>query len=504
MINLIACVANIENKLCIGKDNDLLFKLKEDMAFFKNLTKNSLDKDSKLKWNVVVMGRRTFYSIPQTNRPLENRFNFVLTNDPVLLKISNHLKNDFENGIWIEGPYFMNIETFKKLYTKFNPNVFVIGGSEIYNYFLSEMNPTKLYITEVKGYKPKSSDKLVFMNNFDSKYRLIGYGEQYKCKGNDGETLTFRTLYYNYNIHKNFISEEYKYLDLAKHILEHGKERVDRTGVGTFSIFGSQMRFDITNGTIPLITTKRVPLKAIIEELLWMMTGNTHNRALQENNVHIWDGNTSRSFLDARNLSHYEEGVLGPGYGFQIRHQGASYSQTFADTRNIDTSKIGGFDQLKYVEDLLKNDPFSRRIMMNYWNPIDFDKTALIPCHYSIQFYVEEIQGERYLTGMVNMRSNDFFLGNPFNLVFYAVLIQILASRSNMKAKELIYVGGDIHIYRNHIIQIKEQLTRIPRPFPKIALNQGIKYKDWSEMKFSDVELIGYFSHPSIKAPMAI
>jgi thymidylate synthase len=304
----------------------------------------------------------------------------------------------------------------------------------------------------------------------------------------------------------NFVNQgtqEHLYFDLAANILRNGNEKNDRTEIGTISLFGTQLRFDISK-SIPLLTTKQVPFNSIVKELLWILQGNTDAKILQRQKVGIWDGNTSREFLDNRGLHHYPEGVLGAGYGFQLRFHGAKYSPSFADTSKCDTSKIGGVDQLQYIEDLLQNDPFSRRIMFSYWNPSDFDKTALLPCHVMCQFYVTEENNERYLSCMLIMRSNDVFLGNPFNLVFYSLLTYILAKRCNMKPKELVYTCGDTHIYKNHIEQIKEQMTRVPRPFPCVKLDESIKTKDWVDITIDDFDLIGYFSHPSIKAPMAI
>jgi thymidylate synthase len=299
------------------------------------------------------------------------------------------------------------------------------------------------------------------------------------------------------------MTEEYKYLHFMNNILTNGNKRSDRTGTGTVSLYGNQMRFDISQ-TIPLMTTKRVPFKTIVEELLWFCRGDTDAKVLQKKGVKIWDGNTSREFLDNQGLFHYPEGVLGAGYGFQWRFQGAKYSHSFADTSQIDTSLIGGFDQLKYVEDLLEKDPFSRRIVISAWNPSDFDKTSLVPCHILIQFYVEEIAGEKHLSCQFYMRSNDVFLANVFNVVSYSVLTHILAKRHNMKPKEIIYTCGDSHIYSNHIEQVKEQLERNPRPFPKVVVSDSVKHKDWSEMTIDDFELVGYFPYPAIKAPMAV
>jgi dihydrofolate reductase/thymidylate synthase len=499
-ISLVAAVVKHKNKLAIGYDGNLLLNLEKDMGFFKSITSNT-DADA-LKYNVVLMGRKTYQSIPLKFRPLQNRYNFVLSKNNVVVSSLPHKLN-------VHTVYYITMETFIKFYKKYNPNVFVIGGADIYNIFLSGKDPLlvphKLYITEISGAKLIKDLDYTYMDNFDYKYKLVGYSEKYTTISNSiyietNKEISYRILYYNFS---NVLSEEFKYFDLMQHILQNGVDRTDRTGTGTKSVFGAQMRFDISNGTIPLVTTKATPFKAIVMELLWMTSGNTHNKFLQDNDVNIWDGNTSREFLDNRGLNHYPDGVLGPGYGFQIRNFGAKYNLDLADTRNVDTNTIGGFDQLAYMEHLLKTDPFSRRIMMSYWNPIVFDQVALPPCHYSFQLYVTEINNEKYLSGMFNMRSSDS-LAWSFNVVFYSLLVQILAARSGMKPKELIYCGGDVHIYNDHIEGINKQLLRTPRSFPKVYLNPEIKTKDWSQMTFKDFDLVGYFSYPSIKMKMAI
>ena len=290
-------------------------------------------------------------------------------------------------------------------------------------------------------------------------------------------------------------------MSLMSNILNNGNKRSDRTETGTMSVFGNQMRFDISQ-SIPLMTTKRVPFKTIVEELLWFCRGDTDAKVLQKKGVKIWDGNTSREFLDKQGLSHYPEGVLGAGYGFQWRFQGAKYSHAFADTSVCDTSLIGGVDQLKYVEDLLRNDPFSRRIVISAWNPSDFDKTALVPCHILLQFYVEEINGEKCLSCQFYMRSNDVFLANVFNVVSYSVLTYILAKRVGMKPKDIVYTCGDSHIYLNHMEQVKLQLSREPRALPHMVLNP--KVQSIFDFKYEDFTLENYDPHPAIKAPVAV
>lgn len=502
-INIISCVIPYKNRLAIGKNNDLLVKLKNDQRFFKKITMESLSSSSKLEKNIVLMGRKTWFSIPQEKRPLENRINLVLTNDRDLLKLSPYNSKKTIN----KDLYFLNYKQFLQFYEKYNPNVFVIGGSDIYNLFLKEDSvflANNIYLTEVKNYKLKDEPD-TFIDIPDYRYRLISYSEKYET-----EKCNYRILKYKLNENDKlaYLTGEFRneisYLDLAKKVLKNGNERIDRTNVGTISTFGESLRFDISNGTLPLLTTKRVPLKACIEELLFFCRGDTDAKILDNRGVKIWNGNSSREFLDKRGLRNYKEGILGPVYGWQWRFFGAKYSQAFADTSFIDTSKIGGVDQLSQVLHQLKTDPFSRRIIISAWNPTDLNKMCLPPCHYSIQFYVEEKDNEKYLSASFNMRSSDVFLGLPFNIASYSILLNILAKKAGMKTKEIIYNGGDVHIYKNHIDQVKEQLKRRPRPFPKIHLNQRIQYIDWSDIKYSDFELIGYFPYEKLFAPMAV
>lgn len=506
-ISLIACVCNYKNRLAIGSNGKLLFHFREDIKFFKNITTNSLGADANCP-NIVLMGRKTYESLP--NGKLPNRINFVLTNNTKLFTSFTSYKELYEN-LDVNLVYYMNLSAFFRFYNVNQTllNVFVIGGADIYNAVLRDSRSykvEKLYITHVertdgKQIKfDKESEPDTFMNHFTDEYKLTGYSEQYT----NGEYKA-RTLYYTGPSDEwgGGFGDEYKYLMLMERILKEGNVRTDRTGTGTISLFGTSLRFDIST-TIPLLTTKNVPFKMIIKELLWIMQGHTDAKVLQRQGVHIWDGNTSREFLDGRGLQHYPEGVLGAGYGWQLRHHGAEYDSKFADVTGLDHSKIGGFDQLKYVEDLLKNDPFSRRIMFSYWNSSDFDKTALVPCHTHCQFYVTESEGKRYLSCQYGMRSNDYVCGKPFNLVFYTVLTYILAKRHNMQPKEIIYTCGDCHIYSNHVDQVREQVMRTPRPFPKLKLDDSILTKDWSEMTVEDFDLIGYFSYPKISAPMAV
>lgn len=291
---------------------------------------------------------------------------------------------------------------------------------------------------------------------------------------------------------------ERAYLNLLERVLNTGKVREDRTCTGTISRFGDQIRFDIRE-SVPLLTTKFVAWKAVIKELLWFLSGNTNSKALSNQGVRIWDANTTREFLDRRGLTHLPEGDIGAGYGFQWRHFGADYK-----TCN-DKYTGQGADQVQYVLDELKNNPYSRRIFMSAWNPIAMSSMALPPCHVSCQFYVEDDveSGQKLLSCHMYQRSVDCFLGLPFNILSYTVLTYILAAKTGMVPGELIISTGDTHIYKNHVDQVNEQLSREPHPFPTLSLSESVKTKDFAEMTIDDFQIQDYQYHPAIRAPMS-
>lgn len=262
-----------------------------------------------------------------------------------------------------------------------------------------------------------------------------------------------------------------QYLDLCKHILNNGIKKEDRTGTGTISTFGYQMRFDLQKG-FPLLTTKKLHLKSIIHELLWFISGNTNIKYLKDNGVSIWD-----EWAD-------ENGNLGPVYGHQWR------SWDTADGRSI--------DQLKGVIDQIKNNPDSRRLIVSSWNVGEIEKMALPPCHCFYQFYV--VNGT--LSCMLYQRSADVFIGVPFNIASYALFTMMIAQSCGLRAGEFVHTLGDAHIYLNHVEQVKLQLSRDPRPLPKMNINPDIK--DLFQFKYSDFTLTDYDPHPHIKGAVAV
>jgi len=262
-----------------------------------------------------------------------------------------------------------------------------------------------------------------------------------------------------------------QYLDLMRHVLEHGHRKNDRTGTGTLSVFGHQMRFDLEAG-FPLLTTKRVHLKSILHELLWFLQGSTNVRYLQEHGVTIWD-----EWADA-------QGELGPVYGYQWR------SWPAPDGRHI--------DQITQVLEEIRRNPDSRRLLVSAWNVADLPQMALMPCHAFFQFYVA--QGR--LSCQLYQRSADIFLGVPFNIASYALLTMMMAQVTGLRPGEFVHTLGDAHLYLNHLDQAREQLARTPRAAPRMRLNPAVT--DLFAFRYEDFTIEGYDPHPAIKAPVAV
>ena len=285
---------------------------------------------------------------------------------------------------------------------------------------------------------------------------------------------------------------ESQYINLIKHILENGISKDDRTGIGTLSIFSYNMTFNLRE-SFPLLTTKKVYWKGVVEELLWFISGSTDSNVLKEKGVRIWEGNSSREFLDSQGLSHYDQGDIGAGYGFQWRHFGAKYTNMY------DSYEGQGIDQLKDVIYKIKNTPDDRRIIMSAWNPTDLDKMALPPCHIFVQFWVDSNKKE--LHSQMYQRSCDVGLGVPFNIASYALLTCIIAKLCDLTPGDFHYCMGDTHIYKNHIDAMKLQITRDPYDFPKINIKD---ITDIDNIKFDDIELIDYKYYENIKMNMAV
>jgi thymidylate synthase len=446
--------------------------------------------------SIVVLATHTHELIDY----IEPKQTIVVTNDYNLI-----------NNGGDESLFFETIDATKDIIITCiynNYKVFIIG-TDLYGHFIDSYDVMHLTLSD----KTYVHDGTINNNSYNSyncffkppsfKYSLTSFTEKYYIDlpqeqedGTTTKTHNYRTLTYqktcNYILDKYHCDTTYK--SLAMKILNEGINKTDRTGTGTVSSFGNMIEFDISQ-YVPVLTTKKVFWKSVIKELLWFLRGDTDSNILSEQGVKIWEGNSSKAAQKKVGLGHLREGDCGANYSFQWRHFGAEYKTCDHDYTGI------GIDQIAYIENLLKTDKHSRRIFLSAWNPADLNNTVLPPCHVSYQFYVDNHDN---LSCHVYLRSNDFFLGNCYNTFSAAVLTYILAMRCNLKPKKLILSIGDTHIYNDHIEQIKQQLKRPSYSMPKLSLDETIKTKDWKDISIDDFELIGYFSHPTIKAHMSV
>ncbi|MEI8230209.1 MAG: thymidylate synthase [Candidatus Peregrinibacteria bacterium] len=277
------------------------------------------------------------------------------------------------------------------------------------------------------------------------------------------------------------------YLTLLRHILDHGVKKDDRTGTGTLSVFGYQMRFDLNQG-FPLLTTKKLHTRSIFHELLWFLKGDTRLQYLHDNGVTIWD-----EWATAEQCARFgrKEGDLGPVYGHQWRNFGGTVKAN-------GTYEENGVDQIQWLLQEMRKNPNSRRLIITGWNPAEQNRVALPPCHTLFQFWIADGK----LSCQLYQRSADVFLGVPFNIASYALLTHMIAQVMELKVGEFVHTLGDAHLYLNHLDQTKEQLSREPKPLPQLKLNPEVK--DLFAFRFEDIEVTGYDPWPSIKAPIAV
>lgn len=311
--------------------------------------------------------------------------------------------------------------------------------------------------------------------------------------------------------------EEYKYLHLLEDIMNTGEDSDDRTGVGTRKIFGTQLKFDLSKG-FPALTTKKLYWKGVVEELLWFIRGDTNANHLMEKGVHIWDGNTSREFLDKQGLD-YPEGFIGPGYGWQWRRWNRDYYTSIPNGEDYDIQHyscgkenghkllatghqypLDSIDQLSEALDKIKNKPDDRRILVSAWNPSQVPEMALPPCHLLFQFQVSN--GKLHCQWY--QRSVDSLLGLPFNIASYALITHLFAKAATLEPGTLTFCGGDTHVYKSHFEQVKEQCSRIPYQFPTLEIPDVETIQDIENLTLDDCKLIDYKSHKAIKAEMAV
>ncbi|KAG0568729.1 hypothetical protein KC19_6G041600 [Ceratodon purpureus] len=475
-------------KMGIGKQGQLPWKLPTDMKFFKTVTSST---SASSKKNAVIMGRVTWESIPEKFRPLPGRLNVILTRSgikstPEGVVVSESLEAAM--ALLESPPYSSEVET-----------VFVIGGGQVYKEALASPLCKVIHLTEVET----DVDCDTYMPAVDSDIFRI-WAASIPVMEN-GLRFSFVTYVRSENGTKSSVDaavsvlpksvleahDEYHYLRLIDDIIKTGAVKGDRTGTGTISKFGCQMRFNLRK-SFPLLTTKRVFWRGVVEELLWFINGSTNAKVLHDKGINIWDGNGSREYLDKIGLKEREVGDLGPVYGFQWRHFGAKYVDMHTDYTGQ------GFDQLKDVIHKIKTDPNDRRILLSAWNPADLKLMALPPCHMFAQFYVAN--GE--LSCQMYQRSCDMGLGVPFNIASYALLTCILAHVCDLVPGDFIHVLGDAHVYKNHVEPLQEQLKNIPKPFPTLRIKTA--NRDIDSFSASDFELINYDAHKKISMKMAV
>ena len=467
----------------LGFENDLPWPaLPADMKFFNTITRGRTR-------NAVIMGRKTWQSIPAEHRPLPKRRNIVVSRDPAARE-----KYGIPESVVV-------IDDFEKAEAHMDgiDMCFVCGGASLYEASSHTGLCQMVYhtlVTPVKTSEKLQADVFCeYMKQYPEHW--LGPAEETltKCEvlhetTENGFHLQFRLFDFG-SREKNLGEEEY--ISLAKHVLATGVKRADRTGVGTLSVFAPPpMRFSLRDGTLPLITTKYTNWRSLALELLWFVSGSTSAKALSAKGVKIWNANGSRAFLDGRGLTDREEGDLGPVYGFQWRHFGAKYVDMHADYTGQ------GVDQLAQVIETIKTNPTSRRIVMSAWNPADLGLMALPPCHMFAQFYVHD--GE--LSCQLYQRSGDSALGIPYNIASYALLTHMIAHCCGLKAKELIHTIGDAHIYLNHVEQMKRQVKRAPFQFPKLTIDTDAT--DIDAITYKDLKLRSYAHHPAIAMEMAV
>lgn len=507
----------------IGLNGDLPWgrKLKEDLSNFKRLTTsiNSSNVQSNTPCNAVIMGRKTWDSLPLKFRPLPDRINVVVTqkNREAIeqsINQSNEPSNDHSNNhpTLVASSFTEALTQLKTLDPSIN-EVFLIGGSSLIKDALHHHKDSlqTIYYTQVYNdlkcdVHLESSDMPAALADFrldtisDMKqeegihYQFLTYQRNNQSIKSTSNVTTVSTEQISSSINQSIDTSkhpEYQYLDLVRHVIDHGHHKPDRTGTGTRSQFGAHMRFSLQD-SFPMLTTKRVYWKGVVEELLWLVSGCTDSKVLHDRGVTIWDANGSREYLDAYGFADREVGDLGPVYGHQWRHFNAPYQTCHTDYSNQ------GVDQLANIINTIKTNPHDRRMIMSAWNPCQLKEMALPPCHLLAQFYVHDNQ----LDCQMYQRSADLGLGVPFNIASYSLLTCMIAQVTGLTPGEFVYCIGDAHVYQNHVQELIQQCERQPRPFPKLNIKRNVT--DIDQFTAEDFELIDYKPHPAIKMAMAV
>ena len=439
----------------IGYKNELPWKLEMDSSFYEKITETNvkyLGIKNNIK-NILIMGRKTFEGIPKKNNVLY----FILSSQKNIKK---------KEGVF----YFKNFyDAYFECYKYNHSDIWVIGGSSIYNTAIKHWGCQYIYWTEIEG--KFKTDTFFKVKDYKIKWEMDIKKEDINKK--DGKTYT---LYFRKGkVIKNI---ETQYLELLENTLWYGEKRMTRNGY-TRSRFSKTLHWDLNDG-FPILTTKKMFWKGIVEELLFFIRGDTNTKKLSNKGIHIWDKNTSSDFLKTNHLN-YKEGEMGPMYGYQWR--------TF--------NGENGIDQLSNIIELIKKEPHSRRLLITDFNPLQVHLGVLYPCHsIIIQFYIEKNK----LHCNTYQRSGDLFLGLPFNISSSSLFLSIISHLTNLKVGSVNLILGDYHIYNSHIDSVKEQLKRIPYTLPTLVMKDFKSLKEVEESTYEDYSLENYEYHPSIKS----
>lgn len=505
---IVAC----DSEWGIALNGKIPFNDKQDLENFKTITtQGSNDRIH----NVVIMGRKTFESLPKSVRPLPNRLNIVITSKVLIDGPIVTAKSLNEALKYCKE--FASPKTSDDIKLNLD-GIFVCGGAALYAEAMRHPACKRVYIHRVSG--------------------------DYKCDvkvpelaGILSDNWSIEEFYHGHSVCNRLNKAEQNYLDLCNKIIEQGVVKPNRTGIHSYSLFAQTLRYPLSDCDVPIIplfTSKRVSFKLVYSELLWMLGGGTDTDFLHKHDNHIWDGNTSRAFLDKQGLTEYEEGELGAGYGFQWRHFGATYmpkkdrkliqSDLKIDGNNSLSNDlvnifhaVDGVDQIANVIKSIRTDPYGRRHLVSAWNPSALHAMALVPCHFTFTLYVEPDEEDlneqpkpKYLSCHLTMRSNDMFLGHPFNVASYGTLTHMIALVTGLVARELVISMTDCHVYNNHLDQVKEQSSRPLYGFPTFKWSKEILDKSSQhnlsvdDFNMDSIEIIDYNCGKLIRAEMAV
>ena len=527
MFNLIVAV---DSKNGIGYKNTIPWKCPVDMKHFYDTTTG----------HIIIMGGNTYKSL---GKPLKNRIHIVFTRNKSNDDKSN--ENKLNNDIFYVSDLPECLDLCDKICKQYkDKKLFVIGGEQIYKLFLTHDLISTVYLSKVSDKcqmpvldlnqsVPDLNQSVPDLNQSSNimditEYKIIEcdtyfnyeFGTQWKCEIilQDPTVVVKKYTTINY--------EERAYLNLLKEILLYGHKVQDRTATGTLSLFGKRLEFDLSNNQFPLCTTRKLFFRGIFEELMLILRGQTNSKILEEKQVNVWKGNTSREFLDSRKLNHLPVGDMGHSYGFSMRHFGGEYENCLTDYTKcrclcnclcdcgcngnepcIGECKNGcknkpcpknGFDQLKYLIDTIKSDPSSRRLRISLWEPNKMHLAALPPCLEQYQF---NIQGN-YISCMMTQRSSDYFLAGGWNIATGALLTYLIGAVCNLTPHRLIWNIGDVHIYNNLVEQSRELIKREPYKYPKLFIKKV--RADITDYQFSDLQLFGYDHHLALSGAMSV